>query len=293
MAILRGGGFAALGVLLFAPTVCAQQQATTSSTQATYVPSLTFDVASVRESKPGDSITVSGIDPPHNSEVRLSNYDVSNLLAAAYDVNHFQIVGLPDWAGSHFGPFFTVEARSDDSVDAQLAKLTDKEASLEKQHMLQSLLADRFHLKAHWETREGPIYELLVAKNGPKLHPGGSMSPSPEELQNWGDRKPPAIYQRGNGIKGYEYIGHQCSIEWLAQALSAQMGEPVIDKTGLSGTYDFVLQYRGRGPEASDDPSVWPPLLTAVPDELGLKMQPAKGQRQVLIIDHIERPSEN
>jgi uncharacterized protein (TIGR03435 family) len=293
MAAMRGGFFAALVVLSCAQVMRAQQPAAKSPTQAAYAPSLTFDIASVRESKPGDSVTVSGIDPPHNSEVKFSNYDVSNLLAAAYGVDHFQIVGLPDWAGSHFGPFFTVEAKSDDSVDAQLAKLTDKQARLEKQHMLQLLLADRFQLKAHWETREGPIYELVVSKNGPKLNPGGSMPPSPEELQNWGDKKLPPIYQRGNGIKGYEYIGHQCAIEWLAEALSAQMGEPVIDKTGLSGTYDFVLQYRGRGPDASDDPSVWPPLLAAVPDELGLKMQPAKGQRQVLIIDHIERPSEN
>jgi len=72
-----------------------------------------------------------------------------------------------------------------------------------------------------------------------------------------------------------------------------QMGTSVLDKTGLTGTYDFILQYRGRGPDASDDPNVWPPLLTAVPDQLGLKMQPAKGEKQFLVIDHIERPSAN
>ena len=72
-----------------------------------------------------------------------------------------------------------------------------------------------------------------------------------------------------------------------------QMGQPVIDKTGLTGTYDFILQYRGRGPEASDDPTAWPPLLTAVTDQLGLKMQPTKGERQFLIIDHMEPPSAN
>jgi uncharacterized protein (TIGR03435 family) len=71
------------------------------------------------------------------------------------------------------------------------------------------------------------------------------------------------------------------------------MGTSVVDKTGLTGTYDFLLQYHGRGPDASDDPTVWPPLLTAVPDQLGLKMQPAKGEKQFLVIDHIERPSAN
>jgi uncharacterized protein (TIGR03435 family) len=79
----------------------------------------------------------------------------------------------------------------------------------------------------------------------------------------------------------------------LANTLTSSMGEPVVDKTGLTGTYDFDLQYRGRGPDASDDPTVWPPLLTAVPDQLGLKLQPAKGQNKFLVIDHIERPSAN
>lgn len=289
---MSGGAFVAVIALSCASATCAQQPATNST--ATYVPSMTFDVASIRESKPdlAAGYSVFFVNPAHSSLMRLSNNDVPNLLAVAYGANRFQIVGLPDWVG-HFGPLFNVEAKSDESVDERLAKLSDEQARLEKQHMFQVLLADRLHLKVHWETREGSIYELVAAKNGPKLHPGGSDPPTSEDLQFWGDKKIPPIYQRGNGVKGYEYIGHSCSLQSLAMVLTGQMGEPVIDKTGLTGTYDFVLQYRGRGPEASDDPTVWPPLLTAVPDQLGLKLQPAKGEKQFLVIDHIEQPSAN
>jgi uncharacterized protein (TIGR03435 family) len=125
------------------------------------------------------------------------------------------------------------------------------------------------------------------------MHPAGSLPPSPEELHDFGDNKIPSLYQRGNGIKGYEYVCHRCSLGSFAEAMTAQMGKPVVDKTGLTGTYDFVLQYRGRGPDESDDPKVWPPLLTAVPDQLGLKFQSAKGENRFLVIDHIERPSAN
>jgi len=290
MSGMRGGFFVALLGLLCAGVMGAQQPAAKSATQ-TYVPSMTFDVASVRESKPDlmAGVTVSFMNPAHSSLVRFSNSTVQSLLQIAFGVNFPQIVGLPDWTHGP-GPFFNIEAKSDESVDERLAKLSDEQARLEKQHMMQMLLADRFQLKVHWETREGPIYDLVIAKNGPKLQPGGSIPISPEELR-W--TKLPPIHQRANGTKGYEFIGHQCSMEALAKTLTIQMGAPVVDKTGLSGTYDFDLQYHGRGPDASDDPDVSPPLLTAVPEQLGLKMQPAKGEMQFLVIDHIERPSAN
>jgi uncharacterized protein (TIGR03435 family) len=290
---MRGGFFATLFVLLCAQVMCAQQPAAKSATQAPYVPSMTFDVSSVRESKPDlvAGFSVSFVNPAHSSVVRLSNNDVPNLLAMAYGIDRAQIVGLPDWTR---GPVFNVEAKSDQSVDEQLAKLSDGQARLEKEHMMQMLLADRFKLKTHWEAREGSIYELVVAKNGPKLHTGGSLPPSPEEVNSWGDRKIPSIYQRGSSMSGFDLIGHRCSIESLARILTGQMGAPVVDKTGLTGTYDFDLKYLGPTEHyASDDPAVPRPLTEALPDQLGLKLQSAKGEKQFLVIDHIERPSAN
>jgi len=256
---------------------------------------MTFDVASIREGKlaADGSLTLSFADPPHSSLLRLTNYDVPNLLAVAYGVERAQIVGLPDWARSPF-TFFIVEAKSDVSADEKLAKLTDEQAKLEKQHMMQALLADRFQLKMHWETKEGMIYDLVVAKGGPKLHPGGSMPPTPGELQSWGDRKIPPIHQQGSSWAGFDLIAHQCSMESLGKMLTGQMGAPVVDKTGLTGTYDFDLRYKGRSDDdASDDPKMPRPLTEALPDQLGLKLQAAKGEKQVLVIDHIERPSAN
>ena len=296
MTALRSGFFAALIGLLCAGTIGAQQPTAKSDTQADYVPSMTFDVASIREGKSSpQGWSISFVDPPHSSLLKLTNNDVPNLLEVAYGVNPAQLVGLPDWTQGFYAPHFNVDAKSDDSVNAQLAKLTDEQARLEKQHMFQALLAERFQLKVHWETKEGSIYELVIAKNGPKLRPGGSMPPSSEELHNWGDRKIPPISQHGSSVTGFEFIGHQCSLDSLAKMLSGSIrGTPVVNRTGLAGTYDFVLKYYGSTlDDASDDPSMPRPLMEALPDQLGLKVQPAKGPQQFLVIDHMERPSEN
>src|ERR1700759_3565133 len=127
---MRARLFAALIVLLCVRVACAQETATKSSTQAAYVPSMTFDVASVRESNPDPvaGFAVSFVNPSHSSLLRVTNNDVPNLLAAAYGVNRFQLIGLPDWASGHWGPFFTIEAKANESVDQQLAKLSDEQA---------------------------------------------------------------------------------------------------------------------------------------------------------------------
>lgn len=294
MAAMRSGFFVALSGLLCVGMICAQQPATKSAAQAAYVPSMTFDVASIRESRPEGTYRMGGPNPAHSSLVKFSNMDVPGLLAVAYGAQRSQIMGLPDWAGGHSGPFFDVDAKSDESVDERLAKLSDEQAKLEKQHMLQMLLADRFQLRVHWEAKGSRIYELVLAKNGPKLLPAGSEPPTPEELRKFGDKIPP-IHQRTISLSGADYVGHSCSMDFLARWLSGSInGTPVVNKTGLTGTYDFDLKYRGYTlDDASDDPSVSPPLIEALPDQLGLRLQLAKGQKQFLVIDHIDRPSAN
>jgi uncharacterized protein (TIGR03435 family) len=269
----------------------AQQPTEAPSANPAYIPTMTFDVASIRESAPSNSYTVSDVNPAHGSAVTLNNFNFSNLLVFAYDVQPGQVAGMPDWANR---AMFNVQAKSDKSVDDRLAKLSDAQAWMEKQHMFQVLLADRFNLKVHWETRPSKVYDLVIAKGGPKLQPAGSIHVTAEELKNWGEGGPPRIHQRGDGRRGYEFLAHGCSVELLAEELTSQMGIPVNDKTELRGTYDFVLQYHGREPDdANDDPEVWPALTMTVPDQLGLKMVPGTGQRQFLVIDHVEKPSEN
>jgi uncharacterized protein (TIGR03435 family) len=269
----------------------AQQPANGSAVNPAYQPSMTFDVASIRESAPTDSYSVSAVNPAHSSEATLNNFDLTNLLGMAYDAQFIDTSGLPAWTN---GAMFNVQAKSDRSVDERLAKLSDAQAAMEKQHMFRVLLADRMKLKVHWETRPSKVWELTVAKGGSKLHPSGSVPPTAQEKKNFGGDEIPPLYQRGDGQRGYEFLGHGCSMALLVEELTSQMGVPVKDHTGLMGTYDFILQYHGRVPEdANDNPEVWPALTVAVPDQLGLKMVKGTGEAQFLVIDHVEKPSAN
>lgn len=258
---------------------------------AAYVPTMTFDVASVRPVKVANlsSISIGGgwIDP-HTSMLRLQNSPLNNLLYIAYGIHTYEMVGLPDWP---WPTLFTIEAKSDTDADEKLVKLSDKDAMAEKRHMLQALLADRFSLRSHWETREGPIYNLVVSKAG-RLE--GAKGATAEQLKNWGDGDIPQLIQQGNG-RGGELVGHACPMPYLVKTLADQFNRPITDKTGRTGKYDFSLKYGtirvsdGRPDESDPTPS----LEDAIQDQIGLKLESAKGPIQVLVIDHIEKPSEN
>ena len=251
---------------------------------------MTFEVASIRQSPPADSYTVSGSFSPHSSFFRATNLNVANLLAFAYDVRWDQIQGLPDWPA-----MFNVQAKSDNAVDQRLAQLTKDQVKMEQQHMLQTLLVDRFKLKIRWETRRGPTYDLVVAKKGPKMQLAKGDPPAAEEQKVWGDRPIPRLYQRGDSRVGFEFVAHGCSMSDLADTLARQFSRPVVDRTGLKGKYDFALHYQDArlSDRSADDLNPTPPLDMAIQDQLGLKLEPAKGPIQILVIDHIETPSEN
>jgi len=265
-----------------------------ASAKAAYVPTMTFDVASVRQNKDIDlhaGITMSGQFVPHTTRLRLINWGIENLIGYAYGVDEFQIEGFPKWPRF---TLFVIDAKGDSEADAKMAALTPEQQSAEQQHMLMALLQERFKLKTHWETKEGDVYNLVIAKGGPKLAAAGSMPPSAEEVKNFGDHPVAALYQKNDG-EGYDFISHGTSIVDLAETLTSQFGRPVIDKTGLTGNYDFVLKYKGRWDRDrdADDPDPMPPMDRALQTELGLKVEPAKGPTKVLVIDQIDKLSEN
>jgi uncharacterized protein (TIGR03435 family) len=253
---------------------------------------MTFDVASVRESKPDVNAGLSRVDaggfqPPNSSNLRLQNYDLMNLILMAYGVNPHLIERIPrDFARATFN----VEAKADGETDA---KLTKEQVRLEQEHMMQVLLDERFKLKVHWETCDGQAYDLAVAKAG-RLHSSGA-GPSAEELKRFGDRPIPPLYQKGSSMRGFEYIGHGATTAEIASMLAMQMGRPVSDKTGLSGKYDFDRKYYQikASDRKDDETNPWPPLEAAIQDQLGLKLAASHGPGRVLVIDHIERPSPN
>jgi uncharacterized protein (TIGR03435 family) len=284
---------------LAAPSSQGQAGAATTQTpampaSASYVPTMTFDVASVRENKNVDvnaGYTMSGSFVPHTTVLRVINWRIENLISYAYGVDQSQIMGAPEWP---WPTLFVIDAKGDSEANVKLAALTNEQQSAEQQHMLRVLLEDRFNLKTHWEIKEGDVYHLVLAKGGPKLGAMGSVPPSDGELKNFGDSPIPTLYQKNDG-QGHDFIAHGCPMDQWVAMLTAQFGRPVIDKTGLTGKYDFVLKYKGRWDRdrPSDDLDPMPPMDRALTEQLGLKVEAAKGPVKVLVIDHINKPSPN
>jgi len=254
-----------------------------------YVPTLTFDVASVREIQTdGDnpSWAIGLVSPPHSSQFEAKAHSAKVLIMLAYGFGPFTISGAPDWVSTSL---YNVLAKSDHSVDDQLAKLTDDQARLEKQHMLQALLADRFKLKAHWETKQASLYALVIAKGGSKLQPTKIETVDPAVPNS----APPET--RGPDIQSHSVAhGREMNVRYItakgiAGLIGSMLQTNVEDKTGLPGRYDFTLHYTYQ----SSDPDSFPSIPTALQEQLGLKLESSKGSVDVLVIDHIERPTEN
>lgn len=288
--------FAASWMAVASPLTFAQAGATPDAAPAAttaskaYVPTLTFDVASIRQSPVADSYVVSAFFAPHTGSFRATNFNYMNLLAMAYGIRWDQISGVPDSRTT-----FNIQAKSDDVADERLAGLNKDQEKLEHQHMLQALLADRFKLKVHWETREAPAYDLLVSKKGSKMQVSKGEPPSAEERKAWGDKPIPRLYQRGDSRVGFDFVAHGASMSDITDMLAGQFGHPIVDKTGLTGKYDFILRYHGAqlDDRKADDMDPVPTLDTAIQDQLGLKLKPTKAPEKILVIDHIEKPSEN
>ena len=202
----------------------------------------------------------------------VENLSLQTLIEQAYEVEKEQVIGAPDWAKSER---YDIEAKVDPSETEALRSLTPAQ----RNRMMKPLLEDRFQLKTHFETRDLPVYVLAISKTGSKL----KKTPAPgtgEEKHN---------FNMGRDTLTAEGI----SVDQLAHLLSTALGRPVANKTALAGNYDINMKWEVEdivsGPSASPGPSIF----TAIQQQLGLKLNPGKAPIQVLVIDHIERPSEN
>jgi uncharacterized protein (TIGR03435 family) len=190
----------------------------------------------------------------------------------------------PDWINN---ARYVIHAKPPDSIRDAMRTMTTAEGAKEIQQMRQSLLADRFQLKAHFETRGMTEYQLVLAKGGSKL------KENHDQTQGWILPGTSAIRGKATPLAGL--IGSLESVSDIG-------GRAVIDKTGLSGVYDISLKWTpmdatalsssGNGATPSAD-AQGASLFTAIQEQLGLKLVSAKGPVQVLVIDHIERPSDN
>ncbi len=235
-----------------------------------------FEVASI---KPNTTNGHTDILPVRSSDlVRMHNNQVGSMILYAYHVAQYQVIGnsrLPDpWN------WYDIEATIEGSP-------SDDEIRL----MFQSLLEDRFNLKVHRETREMEAYKLVVAKNGSKLKPATN-----EDYKTTIEGKPVQVRKGTSRIlsetEGAHLIGNGVTIAQLAASLEGVMGGPVVDGTGLQGTFDYDMLFLPDGQLPATDFSA-PTLLAALKTELGLTLEKVKAPVEVLVIDHIERPSGN
>jgi uncharacterized protein (TIGR03435 family) len=247
-----------------------------------------YELAAIKPSKPGVGsriwFTADGL-----SVTRLT---LKLLIKIAYGVNDDQIFGGPKWIDSNN---YDVEAKVDSSDVAELSKLDDLQRSL----MLQNLLAERFRLGIHRETRDLPAYVLIIAKNGSKIREAKPGDTYPDGFKG-PDGKPVAHagpMSWGNG----RLIGQGIPLAQMASALSQQLGRTVQDRTELKGIYDIKLEWTPDEPQhgqpgpdnsvATDSPTT--SLFTAIQEQLGLKIESRKVPLEVLVIDHADPPTEN
>jgi uncharacterized protein (TIGR03435 family) len=218
-----------------------------------------FEVATVRPAKEdGDH----GIDSDRG-RYSFHSLTLKRLIAVAWDIDDSEVRGGPPWTGS---ASYDINAKMPDSQ----AKWTPEQ----RQHMLQALLADRFQLAVHRETQQVAGYVLGVAKTGPKMT---TAKPGQDGSSTSSDGR----YLKATNL----------TMEGLARRLSRNqdIGKVVVDKTGLTGKFDFELEWAPAQAESDDHPGIF----TAIQEQLGLKLESAKVPVDAVIIDRAEKPSEN
>lgn len=253
----------------------------------------TFEVASVKPSVRPEGTKGffrvkmdGGPGTPDPTRIDYENVSMINLITRAYDLNHWQVSG-PDWMGL---AMYDITARVP-------AGATEEQFRL----MLRNLLAERFNLQVHRDTKELPIYTLTVGKSGSKLKPHVPTPPpdyddkaaadGPGRIKTDADGYP--ILSRGMSMASTNDRARMQmfdkNVAWLVDQLSGQLGGPVTDETGLTGKYDIALYWSSRRPNAQTDADNEPDLIAAVQQQLGLKLEKKRGPSEMLVIDHVEK----
>ena len=221
-----------------------------------------FESASIRPSLNGsEDAGIVNLLP--GGRIRVAHATLKTLIRNAWEIQSFQLAGEKSWIDSDF---YDIEA------------VTGSGADLSQDQMkvyLQNLLADRFHLKVHWETREGNVYALEADKSRLKMK------------ENLTGKDPTFNVEKNSGQ--IRIKGEAVPIALLAASLENQLRTPVLDKTGLAGAWDFQGSWDMNPAPDSSTPSIF----TALRDQLGLRLVSQKGPVRMLVIDQVEKPSEN
>jgi len=251
-----------------------------------------FEVASVKANKSGpDSAQRAGLQP--GERVTMTNVTLRTLIQIAYP-GMSEIVGGPGWVGSGpAGDRFDVNAKADAPASRE-----------QLQSMLRTLLADRFKLAIHTESRDEPVFALVFARSDHRL--GRNLRPAATDCAALraaaaGSAEPCGIRTFATALMTGRMSVRGLGLDQIVGVLSRDAGRKVVDKTGLTGAFDCELTWtpqaflqrpfdRERFPSIDAD---GPSIFTAVQEQLGLKLEAARGAVDVLVIDHVERPTEN
>jgi uncharacterized protein (TIGR03435 family) len=202
----------------------------------------------------------------------IQNESVQSLIAFAYAVERHQIAGAPDWLRT---TAFDITGRADIEGEPSLPQM---------QEMIQKLLADRFALRFHREQRVLPVYAIRIAKGGPKLPPAAHPTAQPD--------------QQGQSHAGtFTQTYTSVTIADFILGMQFMLDRPLVDQTGLTGRYDFTFSYTPNETAATSpnatSPNAAPGIFTALPEQLGLKLEATKAPTQTLVIDHVAQPTPN
>jgi uncharacterized protein (TIGR03435 family) len=260
---------------LFVMALLAAPVLTQVAAQAQAAPTPTFDAVSIKPNRSGSGSTSVHTDDTY---FRATNLSLKSLIRDAYDLqSEDQVVGLPAWTNS---VNFDIQAKIDAETLAIMKAAPKEQAGRMRNEMMKDVLVERFQLKVHPETKELPMYDLTLAKGGSKMKTadpttqGGNMSSNNQKLTVTG-----------------------IPMSSLCNYLSRRLHRQVTDKTGLTGRYDFVLQWSpdeaaGESPAATGAEQL-PTLFTALQEQLGLKLDSTKGPVDTIVVDKVEMPSEN
>jgi uncharacterized protein (TIGR03435 family) len=230
-----------------------------------------FEVASVKPSSPEGGRMGIGLFTYPGGRVVASNYRLRMLVHDAYGVEMYQVIGGPAWTDTDR---FNIEAKAPAGSEAsRYVPATFKSPpNADERLMLRRLLAERFHLRVHTETRKEQVYALVVAKGGPKLKEPESRIEEPFV----------SFLPRG-------YRGRNATIDQLVYRLAQSLKRPVANETGIQGNFDFTIEWQED--DAGTDDNVL--LLGALQQQVGLKLEARAGDVEVVVIDHAEKPVAN
>jgi uncharacterized protein (TIGR03435 family) len=280
--------FAILLGAIFVSTMAplrAQSQPAAAST-----PVFEYDVASIKLNT-STSASIGAHTTPDGYSV--TNVPVQTLMQWAFGIQNFQMIAAPGWFASER---YDIEAKMDPAVADAFQKLNADDRKVARQHMLQALVLDRLKMTIHRETRELPIYSLVIGKSGSKLQETKPSAPGVPVL-----RGGVSVRTSRTGSGPITLTVLHCANTDIAGVFVPHVGRTIIDKTGLTSVYDFTLQFMpddgAVAPSAGfasreEDPTL-PSIFTAIQEQLGLKLESGKGPVEVIVIDHVERPSGN